>query len=196
MFIQALCGYLNANVDPSAVVITGDLTDSKGADRFSSRLYKEEWVTYDRVMRGKACSQLNIFDIKVREEPRNLIRQRNVEMMMRDNKRTNHLQGNHDAFDLLDDDKSERLFQTYSSRGRHHSRYGGDTTFTNNLIKSEVLLLPTAGRTSRLWTWGRRGWDSLRSTPLRSRGSRGRSTSWDLWQRRSSTRLSSCWVRQ
>ena len=98
---------------------------------------------------------------------------------------TNYLQGNHDAFDLLDDDKSERLFQTYSSRGRHHSRYGGDTTFTNNSTKSEVFLLPTAGRTSRLWTWGRRGWDSLRSTPLRSRGSRGRSTSWDLWRRRS-----------
>ena len=77
-------------MDPSAVVITGDLTDSKGADRFSSRLYKEEWVTYDRVMRGKACSQLNIFDIKVREEPRNLIYQRNVgkTRMVRDNKRT------------------------------------------------------------------------------------------------------------
>ena len=82
MFIQALCGYLNANVDPSAVVITGDLTDSKGADRFSSRLYKEEWVTYDRVMRGKACSQLNIFDIKVRVI--NVGKAR----MVRDNKRT------------------------------------------------------------------------------------------------------------
>ena len=56
-------------MDPSAVVITGDLTDSKGADRFSSRLYKEEWITYDRVIRGKACSDLNIFDIKVRVEP-------------------------------------------------------------------------------------------------------------------------------
>ena len=82
MFVQALCGYLNANVDPSAVVITGDLTDSKGADRFSSRLYKEEWVTYDRVMRGKACSQLNIFDIKVRVI--NVGKAR----MVRDNKRT------------------------------------------------------------------------------------------------------------
>ena len=65
MFIQALCGYLNANVDPSAVVITGDLTDSKGADRFSSRLYKDEWVTYDRVIRGRACEGIRIFDIKV-----------------------------------------------------------------------------------------------------------------------------------
>ena len=57
-------------MDPSAVVITGDLTDSKGADRFSSRLYKEEWITYDRVIRGKACSDLNIFDIKVGVEPK------------------------------------------------------------------------------------------------------------------------------
>ena len=33
------------------------------------------------------------------------------------------MQGNHDAFDLLGDD-TERLFQTYSSRGRQHSRFG------------------------------------------------------------------------
>jgi hypothetical protein len=79
-------------VDPSALVITGDLTDSKGVDHFSSELYKEEWLTYSSVMRG-ACAGINVLDVK----------------------------GNHDVFDVPEEDR-DKLFQSYSSRGKKHSR--------------------------------------------------------------------------
>ena len=38
-----------ARIRPAAVVITGDLTDSKSADGKSSRQYAKEWVAMDRV---------------------------------------------------------------------------------------------------------------------------------------------------
>ncbi len=83
---------MKKHVDPGALVITGDLTDSKGSDHFSSTLYKEEWVTYNKVIRG-ACGGLNVLDVK----------------------------GNHDAFNLAEDD-GDKFFQSYSSRGQRHSR--------------------------------------------------------------------------
>ena len=49
------------------------------------------------------------------------------------------MQGNHDAFDLdVEDDKSERLFQTYSSRGRQHSRYG-ERLIINKYLTKKVI---------------------------------------------------------
>ena len=37
-------------VDPSLVVITGDLTDAKQLDQFLSRQYEKEWVMYSNAI--------------------------------------------------------------------------------------------------------------------------------------------------
>lgn len=48
--LQTLMGPLLALVNPSLVLITGDLTDAKSKDRRSRRQDEEEWVQYRQVM--------------------------------------------------------------------------------------------------------------------------------------------------
>ncbi len=92
---RSMCNFLASHVRPSAVVVTGDITDAKDRNLYGSAQYKEEWSTYNQIV--QACGILNMakwLDVR----------------------------GNHDTFDVISDVHVRNLFQKYAAQGRYHLR--------------------------------------------------------------------------
>ncbi len=80
--LERLCnGVINRVIAPSAVIITGDLTDAKTKDRIGSTQYEEEWVLYRRTLEkcgtkihdsGDSNSKTKWLDIKGNHDTFNL----------------------------------------------------------------------------------------------------------------------------
>ena len=56
-----LCELIKKNIQPQAVILTGDLTDAKTQDKLGSRQFEPEWQLYHDTMR--ACGAFNQNDI-------------------------------------------------------------------------------------------------------------------------------------
>ncbi len=92
---RSLCHFLSAQVRPSVVVVTGDITDAKDRNLYGSAQYREEWSTYREIL--QSCGVLNAakwLDVR----------------------------GNHDTFDVLSDVHTRNLFQRYAIQGKYHLR--------------------------------------------------------------------------
>ncbi|TRY74657.1 hypothetical protein TCAL_00573 [Tigriopus californicus] len=83
--------FVGQDVNPLAVLVTGDLTDAKEADHQGSRQFVEEWQMYRHILNASdIISKTTYLDIR----------------------------GNHDNFDVAK--KDDDLYQKYSEQGRRH----------------------------------------------------------------------------
>ncbi|XP_076463493.1 transmembrane protein 62-like [Babylonia areolata] len=81
-------------IQPSLVLITGDLTDAKDYDDSTSAQFEEEWKEYQHsVGKCKALISATFLDTR----------------------------GNHDAFDVAELHGKDNLYRRYSMMGRHHA---------------------------------------------------------------------------
>eukprot|EP01135_Chromosphaera_perkinsii_P001635 Nk52_evm12s208 gene=Nk52_evmTU12s208 len=81
--------FLQNGISPEFVLVTGDVTDAKGADHISSQQYTEEWETYHNILKENGILDRENFWFDVR--------------------------GNHDSFDVPSfEDPNVNLFRKYS----------------------------------------------------------------------------------
>ncbi|XP_063418697.1 transmembrane protein 62-like [Mytilus trossulus] len=81
------------NIRPDFVIVSGDLTDAKYADKRGSKQFIEEWKLYQKTVNDcKQAYDTTWYDIK----------------------------GNHDAFDVPGDFDKRNLFRKYSEQGWTH----------------------------------------------------------------------------
>ncbi|KAL8611132.1 hypothetical protein ACOMHN_064422 [Nucella lapillus] len=81
-------------IQPSLVLITGDLTDAKHVDDSTSGQFEEEWKEYEQAMaKCKALTSATFLDTR----------------------------GNHDAFDVSEITGQDNYYRKYSMMGRHHA---------------------------------------------------------------------------
>lgn len=86
-----LVSELLKHVEPSVVVVTGDLTDAKTPDYSGSRQYREEWEDYNKAV--------------------TLAKSRNKTVWL-------DIRGNHDNFDVPHLQHEQNYFKEYSSQGK------------------------------------------------------------------------------
>lgn len=94
---QTFCVWVQKFVKPPVVVVSGDLTDAKTSDFFGSRQWLQEWQLYQEILRN-CFSQV--------DKPSQWL----------------DIRGNHDTFDVTDDESKNNFFAKYSVQGPLNKR--------------------------------------------------------------------------
>lgn len=90
-----LCDFTLKHINPSVILVTGDITDAKKRDLIGSQQFKEEWIMYREVLdKCSTIKKIPWLDIR----------------------------GNHDNFDVPDLFSSKNFFRDYSMQGKNHSQ--------------------------------------------------------------------------
>lgn len=90
-----LCDFTMRLINPSVILVTGDLTDAKKADMIGSKQFEEEWMMYKDIL--DTCQTT-----------------KNIPWL--------DIRGNHDVFDVPNDFSKRNFFHNYSMQGMKHSR--------------------------------------------------------------------------
>jgi len=117
--LERLCAWMQTVVKPPVVVASGDLTDAKTPDLVGSRQFVEEWNFYQKVVQT-CLSGSNTVWLDIR--------------------------GNHDTFDVINEDANNNFFKTHSAMGTKHRRsYSAKIEFANQtfgFVGIDATLVP------------------------------------------------------